>query len=631
MQIWHHKQQHALPDARLQHAIRICSTWQQCDAVLDAHEQQLDAMLISCLVTQAVRVAGTATAPATTADPVQAKQPSGGAAKRRAEQKALHSFLGRLSALALARSRSFRPQQFSNVLWGLAKLGHRPGSEWMEQYLAAAEVLLVRFHAGNLAQLAWALGAMRYTPQGSFLGGLLAESGEKVGSFEARDVANFAWALTVLQVTPPPELLANLAGRAVDLLQPLEQSSSQPWQVKAEELSISAWALAKLGWQAAAWEAEAFVAAALVMGPKLSAQQVANTLWALAAWQARLPPRLLAELADLATQRLRGSSRSAGSAQAIVTVLCALGRLGQRPGAQQSGAMLQLAAAQLPVMSQRELAEVLLAVARLRVRPGGDWMEQHMALSADGMALARCTDMAQMLSSYRVLCWRPAAQWWSSFWYYSPSVLATATPAELAMLLRGLAVLSSRRPNTEWKAAYWARLWELMDERCQSTGRSVRGDSSNSSSSSSSSAMHVMQIRHQLMHDTAQHTPLIQPCHLATILWSCAKLALLVPAAVAYRILGLAVQFKADFTTPQLAATLWALAKLRPLLPQLPSASLQELTGAAAERAAREPGALARLLPATRYLRHCRRSTVHLQVDGKHGRMPQPDSLPLHV
>jgi hypothetical protein len=44
-------------------------------------------------------------------------------------------YMRQLAHLALQLCETFRPQQFSNVLWGLAKCGLRPPSSWIDSYL----------------------------------------------------------------------------------------------------------------------------------------------------------------------------------------------------------------------------------------------------------------------------------------------------------------------------------------------------------------------------------------------------------------------------------------------------------------------------------------------------------------
>ena len=112
----------ALPDQALYAAIKAADSWQGCAALLSEAGPRLDAMLISCLVTQTVRTSA---------------RRHGARAHHlsRSEASRWSAYLEALAATALARLRTFLPQQLSNVLWGLAKLGWRPGAPWLRRYL----------------------------------------------------------------------------------------------------------------------------------------------------------------------------------------------------------------------------------------------------------------------------------------------------------------------------------------------------------------------------------------------------------------------------------------------------------------------------------------------------------------
>jgi hypothetical protein len=176
----------ALPDQQLAAAIRACSSLADCLALLQAHAAQLDAMLISALVTQTVALhvaAQQRAAPALQAagpslwqrpqeeeqqqqqtleagsqagsqgngsthwaaappPPIAAgPQPTAAGSTRSSGKAALRlttTYLRLLADVALrsAASGGFRPQQFANVLWGLARLGHKPQPAWLDAYLA---------------------------------------------------------------------------------------------------------------------------------------------------------------------------------------------------------------------------------------------------------------------------------------------------------------------------------------------------------------------------------------------------------------------------------------------------------------------------------------------------------------
>ncbi|GBF97937.1 hypothetical protein Rsub_10610 [Raphidocelis subcapitata] len=499
-------------------------------------------MLISALVTRTVRTArrqGLAEpAPAAGGAPADCgaggsrPQPSpaaaaaaaGGAPLERAlERRELDGHLARLASLALARVGGFRPQQFANVLWGLAALGHRPPPAWMEAFLAAAESRLITFPPGALARAAWALGALRYAPRGGWLGSFLAESGDKLGAFSGRDLANALWGLAALRVRPPPEWLRDAALALLDGCLgassgsgggggggggcreeeggPQERQSRRPRpagaRLKPHELSISLWALARLGLDPPAAWAEAAAGAAARQMPAMGAQEAANVLLALSRWSRRPPPRLLAALLDGALLALRAAPPD-GHALAVVARSAA--RLRLRPGGWAAGALLSLTAAQWGRLSPRQLAVVAssLAAMRLPAQPPEEWLsgleaaslaqltrrtaEQRQARwqeakmqlgggSATGGSGANATDAAQLVWSMQRFSWRPSDAWWRALYAAcggsgssggGGALLRAATTAELGMLLFAMVALRAPPPHAACMDSFWARLSTLL-------------------------------------------------------------------------------------------------------------------------------------------------------------------------
>jgi hypothetical protein len=163
-----------LPDQLLFNSIKGCSLLFDCQQLLSACGQRLDAMLLSTLVTQTVYVAvgpseqqqqlqqdelkragdQAPQQPAASYSPQYSSSSSSSTSSMLAESsrdsissskkvtgssrsgaQALSRYLRQLSDVALQLCSSFRPQQFSNVLWGLAKCGYRAPTAWLGHYL----------------------------------------------------------------------------------------------------------------------------------------------------------------------------------------------------------------------------------------------------------------------------------------------------------------------------------------------------------------------------------------------------------------------------------------------------------------------------------------------------------------
>ncbi|WIA35653.1 hypothetical protein OEZ86_004065 [Tetradesmus obliquus] len=225
-----------------------------------------------------------------------------------------------LSELASQLCSSFRPQQFSNVLWGLAKCGFKAPAAWLGPYLEQAELQLHHFQPRNLAQLAWALAAMKAQPPRSFLANFLAECSDKLSLFKPIDLAHTLWALATLAVTPPADWLSSA----------LAACSAQWQQFKPQELSITVWGLARLGggFRTQLYPAHphygltaelgegglaGLMAAAAWQVPAMSPQQASNLVWGLAVGGAVLPPQQLQALAGQVLLVLRNSAAGSSS------------------------------------------------------------------------------------------------------------------------------------------------------------------------------------------------------------------------------------------------------------------------------------------------------------------------------
>jgi hypothetical protein len=110
------------------------------------------------------------------------------------------------SAEALARQGRFAPQQLSNTMWALAKLGLRPGGAepaadglWRTLF-AVSEPLLAygAFTPQGIANMAWAAAKAGAAPPAAWVHGLVAAAHVDMGGFCAQNLANTLWALARL-------------------------------------------------------------------------------------------------------------------------------------------------------------------------------------------------------------------------------------------------------------------------------------------------------------------------------------------------------------------------------------------------------------------------------------------------
>eukprot|EP00198_Chlamydomonas_reinhardtii_P011829 XP_001701166.1 predicted protein [Chlamydomonas reinhardtii] len=230
------------------------------------------------------------------------------------------------SRLRAASGHGFEPQHVSNSLWACAKLGYRD-SDLLRPLAEAAAALAPDMNAQGLANSLWALEVLGCTGPAfravleTLCGAALRQlrTPKEAEAFKPQHLSNILLALEGLQLGgKQSERLA--AAVAVEAMR-RGFAGCNP-----QELSNSAWALAKMGYGAGAtpkameqcpWYAAA-VAAAQRPGVMASAkpQHWANLLYALALVRHQPPPALLDAGAAAAMQR--------GKAQECANTLWAL-------------------------------------------------------------------------------------------------------------------------------------------------------------------------------------------------------------------------------------------------------------------------------------------------------------------
>eukprot|EP00873_Tetraselmis_striata_P017633 jgi/Tetstr1/437897/TSEL_026528.t2 len=208
----------------------------------------------------------------------------------------------------------FEPQNFANIIWGFAKLGHDP---------APALDCLAR------------------------------EVAERLPSFSGQELFNIVWAFARLRRPPPAPLLEVTAA----------EMSRRVGELNCQELANTAWAYARLdAHQPRLFDA--LYAAAADRLPAFDLQHLVNLLWALAVTghdaQGMLP-KLLREL----DHRVEGMRP-----QHLAMVMRSLALLRVSPGAAFLGRIQARAHAQADRFRRFEICGLLWGFATLGVQPG---------------------------------------------------------------------------------------------------------------------------------------------------------------------------------------------------------------------------------------------------------------------
>lgn len=182
------------------------------------------------------------------------------------------AILKHISRLSVPCTMSFRPFEFTNLLWGFAKVGLMD-TPVFQSANAFIEENIKNFSESNLSTLLWAFATVQYAPS-TMLYRIAEEFVNQLPKGEATPVelSNLVWALASSKLHPKARIIKEVGKHAVMRMN----------HFKAQELSITAWSISRLGHR----HDEFFFAAAsrLMASPslreQLHPQGVANTLWA---------------------------------------------------------------------------------------------------------------------------------------------------------------------------------------------------------------------------------------------------------------------------------------------------------------------------------------------------------------
>jgi hypothetical protein len=223
-------------------------------------------------------------------------------------------------------SRHFKPQEIANTLWAYATWGLKPGEGLLWALERRTEETAHEFNAQDVANALWAFSVLGVVP-GEGVDVALERRGEEMkevagGEGASRSVANTirfrSWAFAMIGAAP---------GRKVGVLE--ERAKEVAAQMKAQEVANTLWALAKMGRRPEAELVLALEERAAQVAGAMKAQEIANMLWAYAT-MAMVPGEWLV---DAVEERTRQGGGSEFSAQGVGNMLWAVSFLVMRaPG-----------------------------------------------------------------------------------------------------------------------------------------------------------------------------------------------------------------------------------------------------------------------------------------------------------
>lgn len=266
-----------------------------------------------------------------------------------------------------------RPQGYSNLLWGLARLQQAPDAAWLAQCCNRMLPLLPAFSDQQLSNTLWALAALGRQPPGRWLGAFVAAARRQLPHMAPQALANTAAALHVLLQRP----------QALPLAAAGESSDASGAGGAGEEGGLQRHLLLQLLWdvQCAAGD----MASPGGGGALLNRRDACALAWSAASLpggQGALVPA--AAVASSSSGAGGGGSSDAGSDGS--------------PAARLPWADQYLAAqrAQLAQAAPSELVELLWVAARACACPGAAWLGDYCAAAAQRLPACTPAQLAQL-------------------------------------------------------------------------------------------------------------------------------------------------------------------------------------------------------------------------------------------
>jgi hypothetical protein len=376
-----------------------------------------------------------------------------GAADRGAVARLLDDFC----ALAARKRRGLRPQQLSNILHGLAKLGHRPGREPLAALLAECLCKVVRFRPRDLATVLWACAKLGVPPGRQLLHNLLVEASDKLGAFNSQDLANTLWALAAAGARPSDAWCAAC----------LEEVVSKLRLFRPQELASVLWACGALGYRPSQPQLLQLAAASAALAACYGPQELSMALWGFgrqrhsggAAW---LAPHLRALRAQLARMAPRGL---ANSAWALAALACDV-------PAPLHAALQRRACQLLPGAPLAEAAIFMWALCRMqrqsggRLQPGEALQRLFFSSTAGLLGGASSSDLTQLAWACVAGRLRAPVPWLLRLCHAAAAGVDGFSAGELAVLGSCVSRLGPEFPLPPgWQRAYAEQAGLLLD-RC---------------------------------------------------------------------------------------------------------------------------------------------------------------------
>ncbi len=438
--------------------------------------------------------------------------------------------------------------------------------------------------ARGLANCLWAIGALeRAAPhasssRGTAVAAIAVTLVPHLRGMAPQEVANAVWALGVLRQPPPASW--TMAFEAATLG---ASNRCALGRMSAQELANTAWAMARMPGVAVSdgWLSELVACVGHRMS-SFGAAELCSMMWALAALDAGalLPAAWLSKY----HARLQQLAAVLGP-QDISNTLLAWARLQLAPPPLLLQQLLQRAAATLPHFGPQALCNTLHSLASLNAAPSAAFMQQFLATSAAVLPRMMPQGLSALVWALAKLYCDPGPAWLAAFWRASEHHMATAGLFELSGTAWALGKLGCS-PPVSWRAALLEASRQQLQEAAippaaasilqeatpachavliskqQHRSISVRELVSLSSGLAGMGIAPDAQWQGSFLAASAQVLPGCRPHGLVGLLGALARLGMRPKGPWLVSFEAAALKSLASFTPRELSNLMWALAKL---------------------------------------------------------------------
>ncbi|CAK9048201.1 Putative dual-specificity RNA methyltransferase RlmN [Durusdinium trenchii] len=190
-------------------------------------------------------------------------------------------------------------QCLANVIWSLAKIGHKPGHELLSSLCQKAEFELEHFWPRNLANTLWSLARLQGAGAESFLAAAVHRLPLMAAKMTPPELTNSLWALARLRLEPSDKVLDGVT------------ASACPERWKPQDITNALWAFSVLQYQPSSEFMQALTSESQRRLSQFKADELALCVrsWSRLsgcqdAWLRGAAQRLAEEASQLRTERL---------------------------------------------------------------------------------------------------------------------------------------------------------------------------------------------------------------------------------------------------------------------------------------------------------------------------------------